>query len=88
MLGKTFKINGMCPMCPHVFLGAAGSDAEDRAGRPPAFFLRNRLSDLLFLSSALQLWSVASSASCFLAFALRYVSHDLMNYRGFSCCPG
>jgi hypothetical protein len=69
MAGKTFKINGMCPMCPYVFLGPAGSDAEDRAGRPPAFSIRNRLSDPLFLSSALQLWSVASSACCFLVFA-------------------
>ena len=73
MVGKTFKINEMCPMCPSVSLGPAGSDAEDRAGRPPAFSLRNRVSDPLFLTSALQLWSVAYSACCFLAFAFRYV---------------
>ena len=44
MAGKTFKINEICPMCPYIFLGLAGSDAKDRAGRPPAFSLRNRLS--------------------------------------------
>ena len=72
MVGKTFKINGMSPMCPYVFLEPAGSDAEDRAGRPPAFSLRNRLSDPLFLSSALQLWSVASSAAFWLSPSDKY----------------
>ena len=86
MVGKTFKINGMCPMFPYVFLEPPRSDEEERAGRPPAFSLRNRLSDPLFLSSPLQLWSVASVACCFLAFAFRYAFHDLMNYRGSPCC--
>jgi len=86
--GKTFKINGMCPMCPYVFLEPAGSEAEGRTGRFSVFSLGNRPSNPLFLSSALQPWSVASSACCFLAFAFRHIFYDLMNYRGFSCCPG